>query len=211
MKITERTIFDSPLLKPFLSRISLFILRIFGWKVSGKAPDVPKYVMIAAPHTSNWDFVVCLLISFVLDIKIYVMAKKELMEWPCGSGFKWLGVIPVDRSGPNNTVAQAIQVFQESEKLIMVIPPSGTRKKVKKWKTGFYHIANGANVPIALGFLDYGRKTGGIGPLIRPTGDIDADMIEIRAFYADIVGKYPEFMCQYDPGRSNFALGIEIE
>jgi 1-acyl-sn-glycerol-3-phosphate acyltransferase len=193
MKIMKHTVFDSFLLKTFLRWISMFILRIFGWKTVRNVPDLPKYVMIAAPHTSNWDFVLTILMAFALDLKIYMMAKKEITEWPMGSAFKWMGVIPIDRSQSNNTVAQAIQLFEENEKLVIVVPPSGTRKKVKKWKTGFYHIANGANIPIVLGFLDYARKSGGLGHVIEPTGDIETDMIEIRGFYADISGKYPKY------------------
>ncbi len=106
--------------------------------------------------------------------------------------FKWLGGIPVDRSKSSNIVAKSIQRFHQNEKLILMIAPAGTRKRVKKWKTGFYHIANGANVPIVLGFLDYRQKAGGIGPVIYPTGDIKADMKTIRAFYDGVTGKYPE-------------------
>ena len=105
---------------------------------------------------------------------------------------KWLGILPIDRSKSNNLVELTIQQFNSSDKLIIIVPPSGTRNKVAYWKTGFYYIACGAGVPIALGFIDYGKKTGGIGPLFYPTGDIDKDMKEIRKFYADIKGKYPE-------------------
>lgn len=155
--------------------------------------------MIAAPHTSNWDFVLTLLMAFALDLKAYTMGKKELFDWPFGGLFSWLGVIPIDRSRSNNVVAQAVDFFKQSENLILVVPPSGTRAKVKRWKTGFYHIAKGAEVPIGMGFLDYGQRKGGIGFLFEPTGDIDEDMIAIRAFYADIKGKYPEDMIEYVP------------
>lgn len=199
MKIRKRTIFDTPLLKPFLKWICLLALRAAGWKVVRNNTDAPKYIIVAAPHTSNWDFVLVLLIAFALDIKVYIMAKQELLKWTCGSIFKWLGVIPIDRSRSLNTVGQAVEAFQQNERLLIVIAPSGTRKKVKKWKTGFYHMAVGAEVPIVLGFLDYGRKTGGLGPLIQPTGDIDADMMEIKAFYADMTGKYADAMSRYVP------------
>lgn len=192
MKIAKRTIFDTPLISPLLRWISIFILRAMGWKAKGKRPDVPKYVLIAAPHTSNWDFFLMILVALSLNLNTYVMAKKVLTDWAGGFFFKWLGVIPIDRSQSANTVEQAIQFFRESESLAIIIAPSGTRKKVKKWKTGFYHIANGAGIPIGMGFLDYGRKTGGVGPLFQPTGDIETDMIAIKAFYADIEGKYTQ-------------------
>ena len=174
---------------PFICRIILFCI---GWKARGKAPDVPKYVMIAAPHTSNWDFFYTLLIAFQLKVQVYAMGKKSLTTGHFGFIMKWLGIIPIDRSKSNNIVGFTIEQFNGHEKLIVIVPPSGTRNKVAYWKTGFYHIAHGAGVPICLGFIDYGRKTGGIGPLIYPTGDIDADMKEIRRFYLDIRGKYPE-------------------
>ncbi|MCP3898115.1 MAG: glycerol acyltransferase, partial [Desulfobacteraceae bacterium] len=109
---------------------------------------------------------------------------------PFGWFMKWLGIIPIDRSKSNNIVELTIQQFNNSEKLIIIVPPSGTRNKVTHWKTGFYYIALGANVPISLGFIDYGKKTSGIGPLFYPTGDIEEDMKVIRKFYADIKGKY---------------------
>ena len=189
MNVVERTIFDNKFLNPLLRGVSRIILRIAGWKIEPRIPDISKYVMIAAPHTSNWDFVLTVLIAFARDVKIHMMGKKELFKGPFGRLFKWMGVIPIDRSRSNNTVAQVIQLFQNREKLIMVIPPSGTRKRVMKWKTGFYHIAHGAKVPIALGFLDYARKSGGIGRLFRTTGNIEADMAEINAFYTGITGK----------------------
>jgi hypothetical protein len=133
-----------------------------------------------------------LFIIFVLRGKIYWLGKESLFRPPFKGFFKWLGGIPIDRSRSKNIVAQSIQQFHQNEKLILTIAPAGTRKRVTKWKTGFYHIAHGANVPIALGFLDYRRKAGGIGPVIYPTGNIDADMKTIRAFYGGITGKFPE-------------------
>jgi len=155
-------------------------------------PEVPQCVMIAAPHTSNWDLPIMLFFAFAFRTKLFFMVKDAVFRWPFGPLFRWLGGIPIDRTKRNGIVEQSIQAFRENEQLTMVVPPSGTRSKVEYWKTGFYHIARGANVPIALGFLDYGRKVGGVGPTIVPTGDIEEDMKEIRAFYADITAKYPE-------------------
>ena len=132
-----------------------------------------------------------LFIAFVLRIKIYWMGKDAIFRWPFGSLFKWLGGIPVDRSKANNVVAQSIAQFAKNDSLVLTVPPAGTRKRVLNWKTGFYHIANGAGVPIAMGFLDYKRKVGGIGSVLQPTGDIEADMTVIRNYYQDISGKYP--------------------
>jgi len=132
-----------------------------------------------------------LFVAFALRAKVYWMGKDAIFSWPFGRLFKWLGGIPIDRSQANNVVAQSIDQFVRSDKLILTVPPAGTRKRVLNWKTGFYHIAHGAGVPIAMGFLDYNKKLGGIGPVLQPTGDIEADMVAIRSFYEDISGKYP--------------------
>ena len=199
MEIKEKTIFDSYVLKFFFSITSKIVLKILGWKIEGEAPKTKKYVLIAAPHTSNWDFLYTMLIAFALKLKVYVMAKKELFDGPAGPPLRWLGVIPIDRSKSNNIVAQAVQLFHKYDELVMVIPTSGTRQRVMKWKTGFYHIANGAGVPISLGFLNYGKKTGGFGHLFQPTGDVEADMIEIKSFYTNISGKIPSFASSFVP------------
>ena len=120
-----------------------------------------------------------------------MMMKADWFFWPLGPILKWLGAIPIDRRKSNNVVSQSITAFERCEKMVLVVPPSGTRQKVTYWKTGFYYIAHGAGVPIALGFLDYSRKVGGFGPSIIPSGDIERDMITIRRFYADITGKFP--------------------
>ena len=158
----------------------------------GKLPDIPKFVMIAAPHTSNWDFPVMMCIAFKLRAKLYWMGKDALFRRPFKGFFKWLGGIPIDRSRSHNVVDQMVDHFHEMDRLILTIPPSGTRKRVNKWKSGFYHIALGAKVPVVLGFLDFKRKTGGIGPVVVLSGDMEEDMKSIRAFYYSIDGKYPE-------------------
>jgi 1-acyl-sn-glycerol-3-phosphate acyltransferase len=162
---------------------------MLGWRVEGEIPSIKKFVIIAAPHTSNWDFPISLAVAFALKAKIYWMGKAAMFRWPFGTACRWLGGIPIDRSRSHNMVEQCVLAFRERDKLIMLIPPEGTREKVSYWKTGFYHIAKGANVPIVLGFLDYRRKTGGIGPTFYPTERIEDDMQEIKAFYATITGK----------------------
>jgi 1-acyl-sn-glycerol-3-phosphate acyltransferase len=186
------TIFDTPILRTVLRWISICLLKISGWQAQGRLPDIPKFVMIAAPHTSNWDFPIMMFIIFKLKGKLYWMGKDALFRKPFKHFFKWLGGIPIDRSRSNNVVEQMVDKFNETDRLILTIPPSGTRKRVKKWKSGFYHIAAGAHVPVVLGFLDFKRKTGGVGPVVAITGDMDQDMQCIRAFYADIEGKYPQ-------------------
>lgn len=186
------TIFDTPILKTLFRWFSIVALKIAGWRAQGPLPPIPKFVLVGAPHTSNWDLPYMLFIIFVLRGKIYWMGKESLFRRPFKGFFKWLGGIPIDRSKSKNIVAQTIQQFHQNEKLVLTIAPAGTRKRVAKWKTGFYHIAHGANVPIALGFLDYRRKAGGIGPVIYPTGNIDTDMKSIRTFYDNVTAKYPK-------------------
>ena len=185
------TVHDTPVIRTLMRWLAICILKISGWKAEGGKPDISRYVIIAAPHTSNWDFLYTVCLAFIFRIKPYLMMKADWFRWPLGPFLKWLGAIPIDRTKANNVVAQSIDAFQEADELVMIIPPSGTRSKVLYWKTGFYHIANGAGVPIVLGYLDYGKKAGGIGPAFTPTGDIDADMVTIREFYQDIEGKYP--------------------
>ncbi len=186
------TIFDTPVLNIFLRWFSLIALKITGWRTHGRLPATPKFVLLGAPHTSNWDLPYMIFIIFSLRGKIYWMGKESLFRQPYKGFFKWLGGLPIDRSRSTNVVAQSIQRFNQNKTIILAIAPEGTRSRVKKWKTGFYHIAKGANVPIVLGFLDYRRKAGGIGPLIYPTGNIEADMKAIQSFYGNVYAKYPD-------------------
>jgi 1-acyl-sn-glycerol-3-phosphate acyltransferase len=179
-------------LKDILQGLSICILRICGWRRKGRLPDIPKYVMIVAPHTSNWDMPIGMAIVFALKLKLNWLAKESLFRWPFGDLIRWLGGIPINRSKSCDVVARSIQTFKDKKKMVMVVAPEGTRKKANYWKTGFYHIAIGANVPIVMGFIDYARKVGGIGPTLIPTGDIEFDMQKIRCFYDVITGKIPD-------------------
>ena len=167
------------------------VLRLFGWRVEAKLPDARKYIVIGAPHTSNWDLPLTLLVRNAIGLKLHWIAKDTAFRWPLGGLMKGLGGIPVNRRSRNNFVDQIVELFQKHADLIIAIAPEGTRSMVGYWRSGFYHMAVGAGVPIAMGFLDYGRKVGGIGPSFYPTGDIQADFIAIREFYAGIVGRHP--------------------
>jgi 1-acyl-sn-glycerol-3-phosphate acyltransferase len=168
------------------------LLKLFGWRAVGAAPDLPKYVLVVAPHTSNWDFLVMLALALALRIKVTWMGKHTLFRPPLGWLMRPLGGLPINRTANHNVVAQAVESFRTSDRLVLAILPEGTRKRTSYWKSGFYHIARGANVPIALGFADYKRKVGGIGRVFLPSGDIDADMTIIREFYSGIEGKRPD-------------------
>lgn len=196
----QTTIFDTPIVNPLMRAVSWLVLRLMGWRTEGMTPEAigayPKYVLIAAPHTSNWDFPITLMVCFVLRLRVYWMAKASLFAWPIGWLSRWLGGIPIDRSASNNTVHNTIAAFAARERLAVIVAPEGTRGKVTHWKTGFYHMAHGADVPIALAYLDFKRKVGGIGAMFRTTGDIGADMAEIQRFYSGITGKNSD---QFDP------------
>jgi 1-acyl-sn-glycerol-3-phosphate acyltransferase len=190
--------FDTPILNVLLRRLALFLMWIFRWRIEGKLPDTPKFVLIAAPHTSNWDLPVMLCLAFAFRTGLFWMGKDTLFRRPFGAIMRWLGGIPIDRSKSHNVVEQSAEHFRKAESLVMVVPPEGTRQKVRYWKTGFYRIAENAGVPIALGFLDYRRKVGGFGPTVGPTGAIEADMETIQAFYANITGKHSDQFDQAD-------------
>jgi len=186
----HRTMFDTPILKSVLRGLSILILKILGWKTEGKIPkDLKKCVMIAAPHTSNWDLPFTLMTAFALDAKVYWMGKEQIFKPPFRRIMMWTGGIPVNRSTSTNMVQASIDAIKENDQLFLIVPPEGTRSKVTYWKTGFYHIAQGAGVPILMGFLDFKRKTSGIAGTYTTTGDLEVDMNHIKSIYAPISGK----------------------
>ena len=187
----KHTIFTTPVLGVFMQRASRIILGLAGWRTEGRLPSIPKFVLVGAPHTSNWDLPFTLLFAFAFKARIRWMGKEAIFRRPFNRLFKYLGGIPVTRSRSDNRVQQSIRQFSRNDQLILTIAPAGTRRHVLRWKTGFYHIACGAGVPIALGFLDYRRKVGGIGPLVHPSGNMMADMETIQAFYESVTGKHP--------------------
>lgn len=188
----RRTAFDTPFVSAIMRILARGLLVCFQWRSAGMPPENRKFVLIAAPHTSNWDFFFTLLVAFDLKINIYWMGKDTLFRKPFNGLMKWLGGIPVDRRTSHNLVEQSIEQFRRRDDLTLLVPPSGTRSKVVHWKTGFYHIAHGAGVPVVLGFLDYKHKKGGIGPLLYPSGNLEKDMKTITMFYTAITAKYPE-------------------
>ena len=187
----KRTVFETPLVQPVLRALSVAFLRVTGFRVDGGLPDAPKYVVVAAPHTSNWDVVFLLAMAITLRVNARWFAKHTLFRWPLTSLFRWLGGIPIERGRPTSRVSQYVEAFAAHDRFVLAMAPEGTRKKAP-WKSGFYRIAVGAGVPIALAYLDYRRKAGGIGLLLHPTGDYEADLKIIQAFYATITAKYPD-------------------
>ncbi|MFT3925019.1 MAG: lysophospholipid acyltransferase family protein [Myxococcales bacterium] len=163
-----------------------------GWTASGPPPAEKRYVLLAAPHTSNWDLPVMLALTMSFGLTVRWMGKHSLFKPPFGGFMKLLGGLPIERHKQKGVVEAVAEEYRNAEELIIAIPPEATRSRAPYWRSGFYHIARAAQVPIALGFLDYEKQIGGIGPLIQPSGDIHADMEKIRTFYAPMQGKFAE-------------------
>jgi 1-acyl-sn-glycerol-3-phosphate acyltransferase len=173
------------------SRIARGLLRMFGWTAWAEHPGVDRYVLVVAPHTSNWDFPLGMLAARTLGLDPHWMGKHTLFRGPMGGVFRRLGGIPVDRAAAGNRIEQMAQRFADSEHLVLTITPEGTRSHTDHWKTGFWHIARAAGVPIAMACLDYGRKQVVLGGSFMPSDNIHADFEKIRGFYADRIGKSP--------------------
>lgn len=177
-------------MKTFLGKL---ILKILGWKSRyPKETQVDKCVMIAAPHTSNWDLVYALAVFWEQKVPLKYFIKDSMTKGLHGWFFKMLGAIGVDRSKTGNLVHHAAATIKKMDKVALMVPAEGTRSRVEKWKTGFYHIAKKAGVPVALGYLDYKNKIAGVGKLITLSNDFEVDMKIIEEFYSTIPAKYPE-------------------
>jgi 1-acyl-sn-glycerol-3-phosphate acyltransferase len=183
--------------------ISKLFMLVMGWKVSDNLKgelknDVKRCVMIASPHTSNWDLFFALATFSILDVPVRFTVKKEWLKFPFKSMMLGLGAIGIDRSpkkpgDPRPSMTESmIELFEQNKELAVMVTPEGTRSLRTKWKTGFYHVAVGAKVPIGLGYLDYANKVAGVGRMLHPSGDMDKDLREIMAFYKDIKGKNPD-------------------
>ena len=175
-----------------LRKFARFLLRIGGWTPVGGVLDDPKAVLVAAPHTSNWDGYWALVYKVAVGLDVRFFAKKSLFWFPLGNLLRWLGAIELDRSRAVNAVDQVIAEFERHESFYLGLAPEGTRSRKPGWKSGFYRIARGANVPVYIGFLDFGNKRVGIGPKVELTGDPEADLDVIRKHYEGIEGRWPE-------------------
>ena len=173
--------------------LSKLFLKIMGWNLVGEVPkEIKKAVMVCAPHTSNWDFPLALASFFIADIKVNYFIKKSWFFFPMNLFFKVTGGVPVDRTKNHGLVNSMTLLLEKSDEMIIVVPAEGTRSWVSKWKTGFYHIAKSANVPIIMGFVDFKMKEVGFGPMFNVSGDFDKDMSKIQAFFANKSGRFPE-------------------
>ena len=173
----------------FLARV---LLKLFGWDAVQGLPKFKKYVLIAAPHTSNWDFVIAMLAALAIGLRFKWLAKHTLFKNPIRPLLKFFGGVPIDRTVHSSVIDRVAKMFNDSEQIVIGITPEGTRSKTNYWKSGFYYIALSAKVPIYFAYLDYGNKKIGIGDHFFPMGDINEDMKIIWKYYIGIKGKNPE-------------------
>ena len=183
---------DGPALGKLPYAIGWLWLKVTGWRVAGSIPAGSKFVVIAAPHTSNWDFPFMLAVAAVYRLRLSWMGKHSLFKPPFGRLMRRLGGIPIYRDTQGGLVEQVVARFAQNGKLVVLVPPSGTRQKRDYWKSGFYWIAYNAQVPLLCAYLDFARKEAGLRLSFVPTGDLSADMDRIREFYAGKAGKFPD-------------------
>lgn len=179
---------------PLIEWIGRTALKLMGWRIEGELPRLDKFVAIGAHHTSNWDFVIFIALKFVLRLNARWFGKHSIFRWPFGGLMRSWGGIPIQRHLSLNMVEQAIQGFRDNREFILVLSPEGTRRKVERWKMGFYHIALGAGVPIVPGALDFANRRVVIGAPFQPTGDAEADLQALLAFFRPYVPKKPEYV-----------------
>jgi 1-acyl-sn-glycerol-3-phosphate acyltransferase len=180
------------LLSRLVRRALLAFYTMQGWKATGAPPPDQRCVIIAAPHTSNWDFLYFLGLTDALGIKAHFIGKASLFRWPLGRFMRDMGGVSINRGARENVVQAMIDEFGRRDRFMLTIAPEGTRGAVRHWRSGFYHIAMGAKVPMVVGLMDYGTKTGGLGPAIWPTGDYQADMAKIAECYRSVTPRHPD-------------------
>ncbi len=168
------------------------LLHWAGWRLEVRLPNEPKMIVLAAPHTSNWDGYYAILALIAMNLKLALFAKHTMFRWPLRGLLKMVGAIPINRAAPGGQIGQTVQAFRTHPQLLIGLAPEGTRGRVEKWKRGFYLIAQEARLPIVCAYVDYGRKVVGTGLQLQPTGDYIADLEKIQAFYRTITPKRPE-------------------
>jgi len=175
-----------------MKKFSCWLLNVIGWKYTTTVPEPPKSVLCVAPHTSNWDFILGKLFYWAEERNASFLMKKSWFFFPVGNILRSMGGVPVDRSQKTSVTRQVVDMFNSRDTFHIAITPEGTRKKVKKWKMGFYHIAVQANVPIQLAYFDYAKKEIGITAIFHPTGDEKADLEEIQKYFIGVTARFPK-------------------
>jgi 1-acyl-sn-glycerol-3-phosphate acyltransferase len=167
------------------------MLKLMGWQAVGGMPTVPKALFVASPHTTLWDGPIMIFVAWTLGVRLSFITKQEALRFPFKTFVTYFGGIGVNRSKSSDMVTQVAESFAAADGMYLAVAPDGTRKKADHWRSGFYHMARKANVPLVLGFLDYEQKRGGILGEYTLTGDVKRDMDHLRAVYANVQGKYP--------------------
>lgn len=181
--------------------VSKFILRVLGWKMVGQLPNEKKFIIIIGPHTSNWDFILGMVVRGAMGANVRFLAKHQLFNAPYGWFFRWLGGSPVYRHKDNNLVDQVVEMYENHDEFILGIAPEGTRSEIKRWKSGFYHIACKANVPIEMIGFDFKSKEVRFREPFMPTGDIDVDFPVILDYFRSIDGRHPKNIPHHLPAE----------
>jgi 1-acyl-sn-glycerol-3-phosphate acyltransferase len=182
-----------------MQKLAQLLLKLMGWKIVGELPKQSKYVLIVAPHTSNWDLVIGLIARFAVGVRMNFLAKHQVFFFPLGPFLRAMGGAPVDRSKIGNVVEQSVEIFNQHETFVLGLAPEGTRSPVNRWKEGFYHIAYAAKVPIALVGFDYPSKEIRLREAFWPTGDVAKDFPEILDYYRTIRGRHAKDIPYYHP------------
>ena len=175
---------------PISRGLGRILMRLSGWQFEGTLPDVPKVVIVVAPHTTNWDFAIGVMVLWALDIKISFLGKHTLFRGLFGRWMRSIGGIPVNRASTHGMVGDAVEAFRTSARMVLALAPEGTRQLDKGFRMGFLHIAHGAGVPVLLAYFDFSRKVVGFGPLMHTSGDVSADLATVLNYYRPIRGKY---------------------
>lgn len=172
-------------------RLADLALRLTGWRFEGALPDLPKFLIIVAPHTSNWDFMVGVMAMYALGIRGTFLGKHTLFRWPLGPFMRFLGGVPVDRTSPADVVEQSVAFIARSDRVIFVLSPEGTRRRLDKWKTGFWRLAHGASIPIVPVAFDFSRRCFVLNPPFTTTGDLEADLSVLRSHFRSTMALKP--------------------
>ncbi len=186
----------------FSRAVGRAILRMMRWSIGGEVPNVRQFVAIGAPHTTNWDFVIGMAALLAMGIRVHWLGKHSIFKWPITYIWRWLGGQPVDRSQATGVVDQVVELFKRHEKFILGLSPEGTRRQIAKWKTGFYHVATRATVPLLPVFFDFKNRTLLLNPLFYPTGDLNRDMRRLLDLFRPVQGKYPKTL----PDNSQYPI-----
>ncbi len=176
----------------FSRALAFLAMRVTGWRIEGAFPNAPQFVVIVAPHTSNWDFLVGVMAMFAIGFRGTFLGKHTLFRWPHGAIMRWLGGVPVDRSSSHNVVQQTLDYFDSRPQLLLALSPEGTRRKLPAWRTGFWYVAKGAGVPIVPAAFDYPARRIRIFPPLQPGDDIVADFTRLQSHFDAGMARHPE-------------------